>query len=214
MGDLAMKEGTPLALCMEQLIRRGFRCYEVPTRADALSLFRSLLDELNPATVSFGGSLTLKETGILEELRNRSDVELIDGFQAHMSREEKWEIRRRGMTAELFLSGVNAVSEDGSLHWLDMVGNRVAPIAFGPKQVILIVGKNKIVSSKEAAMERMRSIAPQNAKLHGFQTPCATTGVCVNCNSPEKLCNVQMSISRCYPQGRIIVIFIAEELGL
>ena len=209
-----MKAESALSHCIEKLISKGFRCYEVPTGADALALFRLLMDEINPATVSFGGSLTLKEIGILDELRNRKDVELIDGFQAHMSREEKWEIRRRGVTAELFLSGVNAVSEDGSLHWLDMVGNRVAPIAFGPKQVILIVGKNKIVSSKEAAMERMRSIAPQNAKLHGFQTPCATTGVCVNCNSPEKLCNVQMSISRCYPQGRIIVIFIAEELGL
>ncbi len=131
-----------------------------------------------------------------------------------MERAEKWEIRRRGMTADLFFSGVNAVCMDGSLHFTDMVGNRVAPIAFGPKHVILLAGSNKLTATPQQARERIRRIAPQNAKNHGFKTPCAVTGVCADCNSPERLCNVHMSIAKCYPQGRIIVILTEEAAGL
>ncbi len=200
--------------CAAQLERRGFRVFTVATLAAATELMRGLIKELAPKSVSYGGSMTLQSSGILSELEANPDVEFINGFQPGMEREEKWAIRRRGMTAELFLSGVNVVCMDGSLHWMDMVGNRVAPIAFGPKHVILLAGGNKLVATPQEARERIRSIAPRNAKNHGFKTPCVVTGVCVDCNAPERLCNVQMSIAKCYPQGRIIVILMEEAAGL
>ncbi len=200
--------------CAERLERRGFRVFTVGGLGAAAELMRGLIKELAPKTVSYGGSLTLQACGILNELRENADFEFIDGFQPGMERAEKWEIRRRGMTADLFFSGVNAVCMDGSLHFTDMVGNRVAPIAFGPKHVILLAGSNKLTATPQQARERIRRIAPQNAKNHGFKTPCAVTGVCADCNSPERLCNVHMSIAKCYPQGRIIVILTEEAAGL
>ena len=138
-----------------------------------------------------------------------------DGFLPDMDREEKWEIRRRGMTADLFLTGVNAVSMKGTLHWVDMVGNRVAPVAFGPRHVILLAGANKLVGTPEEARERIRRIAPLNAKRHeDFKTPCMYTGVCADCNSPDRLCNIHMSIVKCFPKGRITVILTEESGGL
>lgn len=130
-------------------------------------------------------------------------------------REEKWEIRRQGMTADLFLTGVNAVSMEGTLHWVDMVGNRVAPVAFGPRHVILLAGSNKLVATPAEARERIRRIAPLNARRHeGFRTPCMHTGICADCNSPDRLCNIHMSIVKCFPKGRISVILMEEPGGL
>ena len=119
------------------------------------------------------------------------------------------------MTADLFLTGVNAVSMKGTLHWVDMVGNRVAPVAFGPRHVILLAGANKLEGTPEEARERIRRIAPLNAKRHeDFKTPCMYTGVCADCNSPDRLCNIHMSIVKCFPKGRITVILTEESGGL
>ena len=128
--------------------------------------------------------MTLKAAGILDDLRSNPDIQFYDGFVPGMVREEKWEIRRQGMTADLFLTGVNAVSMEGTLHWVDMVGNRVAPVAFGPRRVILLAGSNKLVATPAEARERIRRIAPLNARRHeGFRTPCMHTGICADCNS-------------------------------
>ena len=113
------------------------------------------------------------------------------------------------------VSGVNAVSMEGTLHWVDMVGNRVAPVAFGPRRVILLAGSNKLVATPAEARERIRRIAPLNARRHeGFRTPCMHTGICADCNSPDRLCNIHMSIVKCFPKGRISVILMEEPGGL
>ena len=171
--------------------------------------------EFHPASASYGDSMTLKATGILDDLRANPDIQFYDGFLPDMDREEKWEIRRRGMTADLFLTGINAVSMKATLHWVDMVGNRVAPVAFGPRHVILLAGANKLVATPEEARERIRRIAPLNAKRHeDFKTPCMYTGTCADCNSPDRLCNIHMSIVKCFPKGRITVILTEESGGL
>ena len=176
---------------------------------------RGLVRELSPASASYGDSMTLKATGILDELNASPDIQFYDGFVPGMDREEKWEIRRRGMTADLFLTGINAVSMKGTLHWVDMVGNRVAPVAFGPRNVILLAGANKLVATPEEARERIRRIAPLNARRHeDFKTPCMYTGTCADCNSPDRLCNIHMSIVKCFPKGRIAVILMEESGGL
>ena len=183
--------------------------------AGAAEVMRGLVREFRPASASYGDSMTLKAAGILDDLRSNPDIQFYDGFVPGMVREEKWEIRRQGMTADLFLTGVNAVSMEGTLHWVDMVGNRVAPVAFGPRRVILLAGSNKLVATPAEARERIRRITPLNARRHeGFRTPCMHTGICADCNSPDRLCNIHMSLVKCFPKGRISVILMKEPGGL
>ncbi len=204
-----------LETCAAALKKRGFDVHIASDWAQAAQLARLMIEEIAPRSVSYGDSMTLRATGLLEEIKARPGIVFYDGFQPGMEREEKWEIRRQGMTADVFLTGVNACTEQGSLHWVDMVGNRVAPVAFGPKRVILLVGKNKIVRDAAEAMERIRRIAPLNARRHeGFRTPCVYTGSCANCNSPDRICNIHMQIVKCFPAGRISVILTDDEAGL
>ena len=118
--------------------------------------------------------------------------------------------------SDLFITGVNAVTEQGTLHWLDKVGNRIAPVAFGPRKVIIVAGRNKIVANRDEAEERIRTIAaPQNIARHpGFRTPCAVTGVCADCYSEDRICNTHLRMERCFPRKRITVVLIDEDLGL
>jgi hypothetical protein len=135
---------------------------------------------------------------------------------AEISRTQLVENRREALLSDLFITGVNGISEDGSLHWIDMTGNRCAAVTFGPKHVILVAGTNKISPTPEAAIERIRQIAaPQNVRRHPkFKTPCVVTGKCQDCNAPDRICNIFLSMPRCFPKGRIHLILIDKALGL
>ena len=154
-----------------------------------------------PGNDLFRDSMTMKATGIVDDLHRDGHYRLFDGFDPAMPRPQKLEIRRQGLLADLFITGINAVTEDGALLWLDMIGNRIAPIAFGPRKVLLVVGRNKITPTREAAEERIRTIAaPQNIARHpGFRTPCAVTGVCADCYSEDRICNTHLRMERCFP---------------
>ena len=158
----------------------------------------------------------MRGTGIVEWLRSNGRLTLLAGFDASKPYEERLEIRRRALLSDLFITGVNAVTEQGTLHWLDKVGNRIAPVAFGPRKVIIVAGRNKIVADRDEAEERIRRIAaPQNVARHpGFRTPCAKTGVCADCNSQDRICNTRMEMLRCWPDKRVLVILIDEDSGL
>ena len=177
---------------------------------------KTIVDAERPEVVSFGDSMTMRATGVIEWLRGDRRFRLLDGFDPSMPRSERLEIRRQALLCDLFITGINAVTAAGTLHWLDMVGNRIAPVAFGPRKVILVAGRNKVVASREEAEERIRHIAaPQNVARHpGFRTPCAITGVCSDCNSPDRICNTRMEMLRCHPAGRVTVILIDEDSGL
>ena len=177
---------------------------------------KAVVEAENPQLVSFGDSMTMRGTGIVEWLRSNGRLTLLDGFDASKPYEERLEIRRRALLSDLFITGVNAVTEQGTLHWLDKVGNRIAPVAFGPRKVVIVAGRNKIVADRAQAEERIRTIAaPQNVARHpGFRTPCARTGVCSDCNSPDRVCNTRMEMLRCWPAGRVLVVLIDQELGL
>ena len=183
------------------------------TEACAAALRRHRFEAENPQLVSFGDSMTMRGSGIVEWLRSNGRLTLLDGFDASKPYEERLEIRRRALLSDLFITGVNAVTEQGTLHWLDKVGNRIAPVAFGPRKVIIVAGRNKIVADRE---ERIRRIAaPQNVARHpGFRTPCAKTGVCADCNSQDRICNTRMEMLRCWPDKRVLVILIDEDSGL
>lgn len=174
-----------------------------------------ILPEIRPASFSWGDSMTMTETGLVEEMLGRPGVTVIRTFDPSVPRAELIERRRQALRVDLFAAGVNAVTEDGRLVNLDMVGNRTAGITFGPKNVILFVGRNKIVPDLPAAMDRIKNYAaPLNAIRHEFDTPCALTGRCADCNSPQRICNSWTITEKSHPPGRIRIVLINADLGL
>ncbi len=182
---------------------------------EAAQLARRVL-ELVPkgAVVGMGGSMTLVQTGVLKALRE-AEVELLDRFREGLSEQEKAELYRRALTADVFISGVNAITVDGELVFVDAYGNRVAPILFGPSRVILLAGCNKIVPDIHAAHQRIRFfVAPTNARRLGRKSPCTTTGRCEDCASPDRICNYTVVIHRQAVKQRMHLFLVPEELGL
>ena len=194
-----------------------FEAFFAHNTAEASAIFfRDIFPGLQVETVSWGDSETMKATGVLNELQKNPELSVIDSFAPGMSRKQKIYWRRQALLTDLFLTGSNALTQKGQLVNLDMIGNRVGGITFGPKHVVLFIGINKITANLEEAMHRVRPIAaPRNAIRHeGFRTPCHKTGVCMDCNSPDRICNVWTITEKSYPAGRIKVILIGEELGL
>lgn len=211
-----MENSEKLVKCSEKLSRNGFQTVIVPSAKEAGEYIKNFIEKTAPKDISYGDSMTLYSTGVIEWLRAQKQHTFIDTFEKGVRFKELIERRRQALTAELFMTGTNAVAMDGSLHWLDMIGNRIAPVAFGPKKVIITVGHNKIVETLEDAFNRIREIAaPLNAKRHeDFITPCVKTGVCMDCSSPHRICNARLIMHKCLPKERITVILIDEDLGL
>jgi L-lactate utilization protein LutB len=197
------------------LEKNNFEVYIAQTGEDAKKLvLDKILQQLAPETVSWGGSLTHVQTGIYDELKARPGITTLDTYDKSLSPPEAYEQRRQSLLVDLFITGTNAVTERGRLVNLDMIGNRVAAITFGPKNVIIVVGRNKIVADVDEAIERIKTYAaPVNAMRLDKNTPCSKTGVCQNCKSPDRICNVWTISEKSFPKGRIKVILINEDLG-
>lgn len=206
----------PMTNCAQALADNGFAVFPATSAAAAGEIFLTqILPPLQPQVISWGDSLTMEATGVLLQLCADPCFQIIDTFEPGMSSEEIMQRRRRALLSDLFLTGSNAVTRDGRIVNLDMIGNRTAPISFGPKKVVLFIGRNKIVADLDRAMERIKTIAaPLNAKRHGLATPCAQTGICHDCSSPQRICNTWSILDKCYPKKRIKVILIDESLGL
>lgn len=205
-----------LELCCKNLVTNGFEAHIADNRLQAKAIFfDQILPSLSVNTVSWGDSMTMDNTGVFEELENRGEFSIIKTFETGIPWRELIERRRQALLCDLFITGSNAISEKGQLINLDMIGNRTAAISFGPKKVIIFVGRNKITKDLESGMDRVKNIAaPLNARRHDFQTPCAKTGKCHNCNSPQRICNTWSITEKSYPKGRIKVVLINEDLGL
>lgn len=199
----------------ENLEQNNFDVYFVENRAEAANLvLEKLIPQSGAKSVSYGGSTTMKETGLLESLQQVEGIDLLRPDERDISNEEKLERRRQGLLVDLYITGTNAVTEDGWLVNLDMIGNRVGAITFGPKQVIILVGRNKIVDGLEAAMFRIKDYAaPVNAMRLDCKTPCVKTGHCEDCKSPGRICNSWTITEKSFPKGRIKVILINEDMG-
>jgi hypothetical protein len=166
------------------------------------------------ATVGAGGSVTLTQVGLLDALKNRK-IQLILPLQQAKSDEERHELIRKSFSADVFLSSTNAVTEDGKLYNVDATGNRVGAMFIGPKKTIIVCGVNKMVKDLEAAEKRVREwAAPQNAKRLGKKTPCVETGVCSDCSSPDRICNIYVSLAKKPARTEVVVILVGENLGL
>jgi L-lactate utilization protein LutB len=175
---------------------------------------KEILVKTGAKSVSWGGSLTFTSTGLYDAMKNHPDLEVLDVFDKGLSDEEKVELRRRALLVDLFITGTNAVTETGKLVNLDMYGNRIAAITFGPKHVVILMGRNKIVPDVDEAMFRIKNYAaPINAMRLDKKTPCVKTSYCEDCKSPDRICNTWTITEKSFPKGRIKVVLINEDMG-
>lgn len=193
----------------EAMKKRGFDAYYVSTAEEARAKALELIPE--GSTVSWGGSVTIDQIG-LKQAVIEGGYEVINRDEAKTP-EERTKFMRKGLTCDVFLMSANAVSEDGQMVNIDGNGNRVAALCFGPKEVIVIAGMNKVAGSLEEAYVRARRFAaPVNAQRFDFETPCSKTGMCADCLSPQCICS-QMVVTRRTSSGRIKVILVGDDLG-
>lgn len=177
-------------------------------------LFQKLIEFIpDGSIVGIGDSMTLFETGVIDFLRS-GKFHFLDKYEDGLSSEEKREIYIKNFSSDTFLCSTNALTENGELYNIDGNGSRVAPMIYGPKQVIIIVGINKIVKDLKEAENRVRQYAaPIDAKRLNKDTPCTKLGSCVDCKSPNRICNDFVIINGQFIKGRIKVIIVGEVLG-
>ncbi|MFZ0241281.1 MAG: lactate utilization protein [Desulfobacterales bacterium] len=174
----------------------------------------TILPAIKPASIAWGGSMTVVAAGLYSALKERADIEVLDTFDRKIPAAEMMERRRRALLVDLFITGTNAVTESGQLVNLDMIGNRIGGITFGPRHVVILVGRNKLVPDLEEAFFRIKNYAaPANAMRLNMKTPCVKTSFCEECKSPDRICNTWTITEKSFPKGRVKVVLINEELG-
>ena len=163
--------------------------------------------------IGFGGSMTIAELGLAKELAAQGKTLLIHG-RPELSAEERRQVMQEQLGCDLFFTSTNALTINGQLVNIDATGNRVCAMAFGPKRVIVVAGANKIAENLDDALVRVRQVAsPPNAKRLGYDTPCAKTGRCSDCNSPGRICRITTIIDRRPRATDLLVCLINEDLG-
>lgn len=205
---------------IKNLQSRKFEAYYCDNAIEAVKMALSFIPE--HSSVSWGGSVTLEEIGLLNQVRQGSYI-ITDRDKAQ-TMEERYDLMRQSLFCDTYLTSFNAVSEDGILVNIDSVGNRTAAITFGPKSVIAIVGMNKVCKTAEDAVIRARTYAaPINVYrcscssspfLHSPQkTPCLINGACGDCKTDDCICSYIVQTRMCRTAGRIKVILVGESLG-
>lgn len=196
---------------IEALKNKNYDAFYTDTKDKALKLVMDIIPK--GATVGLGGSMTVAETGILKALQE-GDYTLYNQYKPGLTPDEATEMRAKGLTAEYYVTGTNALTLDGQLINLDGVGNRVSAITYGPKKVIIVVGINKIVNSVEEGVNRVKNYAAVlNSKRLNLDTPCVKTGKCEDCDVPARICNYLLITQRQRVKGRVTVVIVGEELG-
>lgn len=195
---------------IKNLKRRHMEGFYCATAEQAVKQVSELIKD--GSSVTWGGTMTIRDLGIPQYLKERGTLEVLDRDLAETS-EEKQAMYLRAFSADVYLSSANAISEDGVIVNIDGNGNRVAAITWGPKKVIFVIGLNKVARDVEAALARARGTAsPINAARFDIKTPCKADGICHNCNSSESICSY-VHFLRNSPQGRHIVVLVGENLG-
>ena len=186
---------------------RNMSGYYASDKEDALRIALSIIPE--GSSVTLGGAMSAHEIGLVRALKE-GNYNFIDRDEAA----DKRAAMLAAYDADVFLSSVNAMTEDGILINIDGNANRVSAIAQGPKKVLFIVGMNKICDDVDGAMKRARNVAaPINAQRFGLSTPCSTTGSCMDCKSPDTICCQFLMTRYSKHPGRIHVILVNENLG-
>ncbi|QJT08305.1 lactate utilization protein [Oceanidesulfovibrio marinus] len=208
--------GLRLDDCEKALTKNNFEVFRADNAADAGRLvLETILPATGAKTLSWGGSVTLGALGIPDAVKNDSQYEALDPYPKNASPEEMIAIRRQALQVDCYMLSANAVTLTGKLVNLDMVGNRVGALTFGPKNVIVIAGRNKLVADIEDALFRVKDrAAPPNAMRLDKKTPCTKTGFCEDCSSPDRICNTWTITEKSFPKKRIKVVLVNEDLGL
>ena len=194
------------------LKKNNFEALFVPNSKAALEEVMKRIPD--GATVGIGGSVTLTQLGLQEALEKRG-IHLIWPFQQAKNEEERLRLIQKSFSADVFLASTNAITEDGKLFNVDASGNRVGAMFIGPKKTIIVSGVNKIVKDLDAAEKRLKElVAPQNAKRLKRKTPCAETGVCADCSSPDRICNIYVTLAKRPSRTDIVIILVGEKLGI
>ncbi len=196
---------------MKALKKNNFDARFAVNAHDALGEIFKMIPE--GATVGVGGSLTLNQIGFFDEAR-RHPIKLMNSAVPGISPEEALKMRREMLLADIYLSSSNAVTEDGQLYNIDATGNRVGAMMFGPGKVILVCGVNKIVKDIDEAQRRVQEwVAPMNARRLGLKTPCAETGECADCASPQRICNIYAVLAKKPLRTDMTILLVGEQLG-
>ena len=191
------------------LTRKGFPVHHAKTLADAKTIVLNMIPE--GASVGFGGSVTVRDMGLYDELKKA-------GRSPHWhwkNDEPKPEVFALAAASDVYLTSSNAITADGCLVNIDGTGNRVGAMISGPKEVIVIAGANKLVAGNTAqAIARIKTVAcPQNARRLGLNTPCAREGKCDAANCQKSMCNVTSIIERPVGGHKITIVLVDEETG-
>lgn len=195
---------------VKNLQNRHFEAYYCQTKESALEKALELIPE--GSSVGWGGALSAQQIGLLDAVNN-GPYEAIDRDKTSTPAERD-AAQKRALLADYFITGANALSIDGQMVNIDGNGNRVAAIIYGPKNVIVVAGMNKVVDSLDAAIVRARTVAaPMNKQRFALNTPCEVTGTCADCKSDGCICNQIVITRNCKPTGRIKMIIVGEELG-
>lgn len=195
---------------VKNLQKRHFEAYYCQTKEAALEKALELIPE--GATVGWGGAYSAIQIGLIQAL-NGGSYNTIDRDKCPTP-EEKQQAARDCLSADFFLTGANGLSLDGQMVNIDGNGNRVGAIIFGPKNVLVIAGMNKVCDNLEAAVQRARTVAaPMNQQRFQGKNPCTVTGTCADCLSESCICNQIVITRNCRPAGRIKFILVGEDLG-
>lgn len=196
---------------ISNLQRNNMAGYFVENSEELLRLMSELIK--NGDTVGCGDSVTLEETKVLDFIRN-GDFIFYDKHRPGLTSDEKRDIYLKNFDADTFLTGVNAITLDGKLFNIDGNGSRVAPMLYGPKQVIVVAGVNKLTDTVEDAINRARqTAAPLDAKRLKKDTPCTKLGRCIDCRHKQRICNDFVLIAGQFVRDRIKVIIVNQAYG-
>ncbi|MGX8796870.1 lactate utilization protein [Fusibacter sp. JL298sf-3] len=196
---------------VEALKKHQMDAVLLPSKTALIDYVQNAVDA--NAVVSVGGSMTLFETGLIDHL-DSGRYTFLNRYKPGLDAEAIRRLYIQSFDADVYFSSANAITEDGLIYNVDGNGNRVAAITYGPKQVFIIAGTNKIVPTLDDAIKRNETLAaPANAVRLGTKTPCKTTGKCEHCSSPERICCSYSVIGYQRQSGRIKVLFVDEPLG-
>ena len=195
---------------VKNLQKHHFEAYYCSTKEEALQQILSLMPE--GSSVGWGGAVSASQVGVQEAV-HAGNYQVIDRDQ-FSDPAEKLRCMRECFNADFFITGANAISMDGQMVNIDGNGNRVGMIVYGPKNIIVVAGMNKVCATLEDAVKRARTVAaPMNQQRFGLNNPCTCTGVCADCHGESSICNQLLITRNSKPAGRIKFVLVGEELG-
>ena len=210
MSPIEIRNEKAAGKVIKNLARRNIEAFYCPTAREAVEKVLEMMPQ--GSSVTWGGSMSIRDIGIPAALADAGKYEVYDRDKAP-DRAAATEIYLKAFSCDYYLSSANAITEDGVIVNIDGTGNRVAAITFGPRNVIFVIGMNKLTQNVDAALARARSLAaPVNTARFDIQTPCKLDGVCHNCLSDDCICNY-IHYLRHSPKGKHKVILVGESIG-